>query len=71
MEVNHFHRANSADYVLPIAGSENVFSPDTTVYGYSFVWVAVQVLVNVRAYLDSNQAASIELFLSIVGRVDP
>ena len=60
---NQFDRVETADYVTPISGFENVFNPNNSTYNYNEIWTSVQSLVKVRQYLNSNPNATVKLFL--------
>lgn len=63
LDESQFEHVVTADYVLPAAGFENVFNLDNTPYDYESVWIAVQGLVKVRQYLQSNPNATVKMFL--------
>ncbi len=63
LNANQFDRVMTTDYVTPVAGFENVFNPDNTVYNYNAIWTSVQSLVKVRQYLYSNPNATVKIFL--------
>lgn len=51
------------DYVTPSSGFEDVFNPNSEEYDYYAIWGAVQNLVKVRQYLESNPDATVKIFL--------
>lgn len=63
LNANQFDRVMTTDYVTPVAGFENVFNPENTVYNYNAIWTSVQNLVKVRQYLYSNPNATVKIFL--------
>jgi len=63
LSANQFDRVMTTDYVTPVAGFENVFNPDNTLYNYNAIWTSVQSLVKVRQYLNSNPNATVKIFL--------
>ena len=70
---NAFKPVNTFDLVYPTNGFENVFNPNNQKYEYENVWLSVQGLVKVRAYLQANPAQQVKLFLYTpsVGVGDP
>ena len=58
---NYFETVNTNDIVYPI-GIENIFNPYNQNYNYSPIWLAIQNLTKVRAYLSSNPNATVKLF---------
>lgn len=70
---NKFKRVLTDDVASPEAGFENVFNPDNKDYDYNAIWMKVQNLTKVRAYLNANPNASVKLFLYTpsVGVGDP
>lgn len=60
---NKFNRVLTKDVVYPNAGFENVFNPQNTDYDDHAIWLKVQGLVKVRAYLNANRSAKVKLFL--------
>ena len=63
LPANQFQYVLTNDFILPRAGYENVFNPDSTEYDYQQIWASVQGLVKVREYLNSNPNATVKLFL--------
>ncbi len=63
LNANQFDSVATTDYVIPIAGFENVFNPSNSTYNYNAIWASVQSLVKVRQYLNSNPKATVKLFL--------
>lgn len=60
---NNFELAITNDFITPSAGFENIFNPTNTPYFYMDAWSAVQKYQKVRAYLQSNNASPVKIFL--------
>lgn len=70
---DNFDHVLTADYVSPVNGFEDVFNPAGTTYDYNVPWTAIQGLVLVRTYLESNPGSKVRVFLYTpsVGIGDP